>query len=308
MNTQQKTQHNPFIHFSWRTSMSLRSLWKGMALVAVLLLIASEAFAQLPVRTQRLELISPSNAARFSQTFTGAAATDIYTLAWPESHTQLTDASSGYLRVTRTGTTLSGTWVEISGSLVDGTGAAGQVAYWSDPNTLTGDAGFTYAGGGTVTIGTGGSGTVNVVGAGGVTLDGAAGTVEFGNVTLGAGGAVAGTIVNMDAVGSAGTYYITPSDNQAGAGTTNYIYVSNGDGTASWVANPTTNFNYGVTAGNGTYTQSITVTGMPATATVVVSTVGTDANIIQVTAIAAGSFTVQSTAPLDGSIAWMVNW
>jgi len=51
-------------------------------------------------------------------------------------------------------------------SLVDGTGLANQVAYWSDSNTVTGDTGFTYnAGTDVLTVGTSTFGTnVNIAG------------------------------------------------------------------------------------------------------------------------------------------------
>lgn len=295
MNTQTiGSQYSHFlIHNSWSSLMKLHSLWTGVAVLGAMLIFSTQAFAQLPVRTRSLQL-NGATSGYFQQT--APAATTTYSLEWPAS-TGITAGSSGYLRVTESSGNFTSQWVEISTSLVDGAGAAGQVAYWSDPNTLTGDADFTFDGT-NVTVGTSGTGVVI----------GSDGTVNMGGVVLTPG--TTDYTLTFDNATAAGSYYVTPSTNQAGAGTANYIYVSNGDGTGSWVASPTTNLEFGRTAGNGTYTQTITPTSMSATATVLVTWTGLSANIIQVTSQTATSFTVESTAPLDntGFINWQVNF
>lgn len=70
-------------------------------------------------------------------------------------------------------------------SLVDGTGTANQVTFWSDSNTITGDAGMTYnAGTDVLTVGTSTFGT-NVTVAGNLTVQGTTTTVDSTTVNIG---------------------------------------------------------------------------------------------------------------------------
>lgn len=69
-------------------------------------------------------------------------------------------------------------------SLVDGTGTANQVAYWSDSNTVTGDTGFTYnAGTDVLTVGTSTFGT-DVTIAGNLTVNGTTTTLNTTNILV----------------------------------------------------------------------------------------------------------------------------
>lgn len=98
-------------------------------------------------------------------------------------------------------------------SLVDGTGANTQLAYWTDSDTLAGDTGLTYnAGTDVLTVGTSTFGTdVNI--AGNLTVQGTTTTIDSTTVNIGdniivlnAAGTVADGGINViDAISTAGT-------------------------------------------------------------------------------------------------------
>lgn len=281
--------------------MRFSTFLKGGLFLAAFFIISSEAFAQLPVRTRTLQLLGATSGA---VTQDAPAVVTNYTVSWPANASAFTlDGNTGYLLGTRTAANdIDMTWVEISGSLVDGTGAAGQVAYWTDANTLAGDVGFTYAAGGTVTVGTAGDNGVIVLN------DGSANTS-----TVGTGAQTTNNTFNFDAPTTGGTYTVPVSTNGAGAGTTGYILVSNADGTSTWVQNPTRFLKAGVeTPVAGTYTHSVTfTTAYPAVPAVSLASFGptTDAFIMQITAVATTGFTVESSAPFTAAtrIHWVAN-
>ncbi len=278
--------------------MNFSTILKGAAVAASFALVVSEASAQLPVRTRTLQLLGSTSGALTQQ---AAATTTPYSVTWPSA--AHTDGTNAYLSSAAAGGNSTLSWVEINGSLVDGTGAAGQVAYFTDGNTLASSPDFAFAGS-TVTIGSGtntGVLTLNDVG-GGNTVSINPGS-QTGNVTA-----------TLDAPAGAGPHSVTipVSTNAAGAGTTSYIATSNGDGTFTWVANPTSGMQRGTVNGNvGAFTTTITVTGTPdlTNDVIIVSTsnsAGTG-NILQVTAVAANAITVSSTAPFDANdrISWV---
>lgn len=271
--------------------MNVSALLKSAAVAsAAFVALATTAQAQLPVRTQNLDLLgSTSGALRMN---TGATVTN-YTITWPSVTLGTNTGDAGYLRGTRNaGGNVDLNWEVITGSLVDGTGAAGQVAYFTDGNTLASSPNFSFAGS-TVTIGsTGNGGTLGVNN----------GTNTASINYTGADNDAAYTIPDVGAGG--GTFTVA-----TGQGTAGQVLLSGGPGApAVWTNYTAANLVFGRATGNNTYTQTINVTNLPATATVVVSPMSTDANIIQVTAVAAGSFTVQSTAPLSGDISYFANW
>jgi hypothetical protein len=161
-----------------------------------------------------------------------------------------------------------------------------------------------------------------------ISLNGAAATATLGhaslagtvilsdatnnNVTVNTGTQGFDWTLQTDAPGAVGTYYLTPSTNQALVATLDYIYVSNGDGTATWQQNPSAGLKAGVYthAGADAYTASVVFANAYAAA-VVPSVVVTyndaaNANIIQITAISNTGFTVTSTAPITAGDAF--NW
>lgn len=407
-----------FIHKSWRKSMRFSTLLKGAVLLATLMLLGTEAYAQLPVRTQRLILQGSTSGALTQQT--GAVTTD-YTVVWPSSSAHdgapNVDGDNALLFGTYTLATNTWTlsWVESDG-FVDGTGSVNHVTYWNpDDQTLSYTANFEWngttlgvgmdaqannagdpaAGAGNVMIGNGttaqiqlnvvaGEGTFGVSGAAGaagsvlvtsaagatsIDLDGATATATVGN------GAIAGTGVFTDATGvtnvnlagatgtatlgqdgddgqvvlydggagvaafrvtvdpgtqlanqtfnydnptaaattaQGGAFFVTPSTNQAGAGTLDYLYMSNADGTASWSTNPFTGIERGVAdPTDGAYSFAIVglVATPDATDLIMVSVIdqGGIGNIYTVTGFAANSFTVTASGPFTAGerIAWI---
>ncbi|NQW30287.1 MAG: hypothetical protein HQ472_07240 [Ignavibacteria bacterium] len=285
--------------------MRFSTFLKGGLLLAAFFIISSEAFAQLPVRTRTLQLLGSTSGA---VTQDAPAVVTPYTVSWPASATGfLADADKGYLLGTRTAANdIDMTWVQLSGDLVDGAGAAGQVAYWTDANTLAGDAGFTYTAGGTVTVGEAGNNGVVVFHDAGLAAD------DF-TTTLGNGTQTTNNTFNFDAPTVGGTYTVPVSTNGAGAGTTNFIFVSNGNGTGTWVTNPTAGLKSGiVTPANGAFSAAIVFgTAFALTPSVTVTASGPVANgyILQVTAITFNGCTVLSSAPFDGTdvINWVAN-
>lgn len=289
-----------FNHTTWSKTMRFSTFLKGGIFLAAFFIISSEAFAQLPVRTRTLQLLGATSGA---VTQDAPAVVTSYTVSWPAAPWGIVPATTGYLLGTLTGVNdVDMTWVEISGSLVDGTGAAGQVAYWSDANTLTGDAGFTYTAGGTITVGTAADNGVIVLN------DGSANTS-----TVGTGTQTTNNVFNFDAPTTGSTYTVPVSTNGAGAGTDGYIFVSNADGTGTWVTNPTAELKSGiVTPALNAFSAAIAfTTPFTATPSITVTASGPVANgyILQVTAVTVNGCTVLSSAPFDGTdvINWVAN-
>lgn len=313
--------------------MKFTSLWKGLAIAATLFLIGSEAFAQLPVRTQSLQLIGTTSG---TLTQRSAATTTSYYMQWPSAQPTNAIGDTAILYGVKTATGIDMDWRELTGDLVDGTGANGFVAWWQDANTLTYSNNFAWNG---TTLGVGTAGATGNVSVGDGTnvtgtLNGSAGDLTLGTnvaggpsgtVVLNEGGAAGSAItietgsqtngytVTFDDAPSTGSHVITPSTNNAGAGTIDYIFVSNGDGTGTWVANPTQSLKSGiVTPAANAYSAAVTFnTVYAAVPAVTVSAVGPVANgyILQVTGVSVNGFTILSSAPFDGTdtISWVAN-
>lgn len=330
----------PFIHSFGRSHMRFTSLWKGLAIAATLFLIGSEAFAQLPVRTQQLQMLG-TTAGRLL--FDTPATITNYTVTWPaDAAAFLADGDTSILVGVRAAANdINLGWRAVTGDLVDGIGSNGFIAWWQDGNTLTYSNNFAWTGtamnigtqngtaAGNINLGDGAAtattnfqasgaagdltlGNNSATGAGG-TLVLAEGGAAGSSITIETGSQTAGYTVNFDDAPAAGNHIITPSTNGAGAGTTNYIYVSNGNGTGTWVANPTQQLKSGsVQPAANAYSANITFnTVFTSTPVVTVTASGPVANgyILQVTAITTAGCTILSSAPFDGTdtISWVAN-
>ncbi len=137
------------IHILWSNSMNFSNLWKGLAVVAVLFLFSMEASAQLPVRTQNLQLINPAGGT-ITHTATAAGATgQSYTIVWPEEqdHDNAPNAAGDQAILLGTwaaSNTWTLEWVESDG-FVDGDGATNHVTFWNpDNNTLESQENFEF--------------------------------------------------------------------------------------------------------------------------------------------------------------------
>lgn len=315
--------------------MRLTSLWKGLAIAATLFLIGTEAFAQLPVRTQRLQMLGTTSG---TLTFDTPATITSYTVTWPDDAAAfVADGDQSVLIGTRIAANdIDLSWRAISGDLVDGTGTTGFVAWWSDANTLTYTNNFAWTGtalnigtqngtaAGDINLGNGAATAVTNFQASGtsgtLTLGSAAedGTIVLQDgdgetATIDPGDQAANTNFIFDSPTGGGNVYLTPSTNQAGAGTSGYIYVSNGNGTGTWVINPNTGMERGLAnPTDGAYSYAVTgLTATPdATDMIIVSSVDITAtptgNLLSVTAVAANSFTVSASGPFTSTerIAW----
>lgn len=286
------------IHFSFFriVLMTTSTFLKAAAIISVLILGIVEASAQLPVRTRQLQLLGSTSG---TLTHQAAATTTSYTLTWPAA--VVTAGNNGFLQSNDAGT-MSWFLVPTTEQLVtvDVNGAAGQVAYFTDGNTITSSPLFSFSGG-TVTVGDATNvGTVAI-------SDGSANTGSFVTTSL-AGNR---TYTLPDASGN-----VPVSTNTPGAGTTNYVAISNGDGTFTWVVSSTANLQRGriaLTAGN--FTQTITFPTayvLPVVASNVVVTaniLSTTGNLIQITGVTLTNFTIESTAPFTAGdeIMWSSN-
>lgn len=276
--------------------MNFSTILKGAAVAASFALVVSEASAQLPVRTRSLQLLS--NNANFvqHQAPNGLGASTTYT--WPTALPGVGNA--GVLRSDVAGV-LSWQEFDENTDIITGDGSNGQVAYFNGDNTITSSANFTYSGGGGIGVGnTAVAGTI-AIGDG----DSHTGTVQTANLT----GDQTYTLPNASG-------NIPVSTNTPVGGTENYIAVSNGDGTFTWVVSTTTNLQRGrvaLTAGN--FTQTVTFATpyiAPVTAANIVVTanmLSADANIFQITGVTLTGFTIESTAPFGASdeIMWTSN-
>ena len=320
--------------------MRFTSLWKGLAIAATIFLMASEAFAQLPVRTQQLQMLGTTSGRLLFDT---PATITNYTVTWPSDAAAFAaDGDTSILVGVRfAANDINLGWRAVTGDLVDGIGSNGFIAWWQDGNTLTYTNNFAWTGtamnigtqngtaSGSINLGDGAatattnftaSGTSGDVTLGNNSLAGAGGTLVLAeggaagsSITIETGAITNSYTVNFDNAPAAGNHIITPSTNAAGGGTANFIYVSNGDGTGSWVANPTQELKSGsvIPAANA-YSAAITFnTAFTSTPVVTVTPAGPVANgyILQVTAITVNGCTVLSSAPFDGTdtISWVAN-
>lgn len=274
--------------------MKFSSLLKGAAVTVALLAVVTEAQAQLPVRTTKLQLFNGANNVEQVMSSQGTAGT--YQAAWPSSTSAIPPSSTGFLLATKgaTGNDIEMTWVPISGSLLDGVGAAGQIAYFTDPNTIASDPKFTIAGG-DVTVG----------------AVGGAGSFTINNGTVGSkivnGGTTANTITIPEiGVGGAGNFVIS-----TGQGTVGQVLISAGPGLpATWQTIQ------GLTIKSGTVTPAaaatsgtIPVAGLSAVTEAVVSGNSSNGLIVYITSLSAASINWATTVPCNGteSICWFAN-
>jgi hypothetical protein len=233
------------IHKSWRNSMRFSTFLKGAVILAALLVLGTDAYAQLPVRTQRLILQGSTSGALTQQT--GAVTTD-YTVVWPSSSaTDQGVAANGdnallFGTYTLASNTWTLSWIESDG-FVDGTGALNHVTYWDPDNqTLHYSTNFEWngtrlgigmdneaadpdglgaAGPGNVVIGDGTNAQVQ--------LNVVAGQGSFGNATT-AGSVIASAGASGTSINLAGATATATLGNAATAGTailTNIAGVTN---------------------------------------------------------------------------------
>lgn len=274
--------------------MKFSSLLKGAAVTVALLAVVTEAQAQLPVRTTKLQLVNGAN--NVEQTMSSLGTAGSYSAAWPSSTGAIPASGTGFLLATKgaTGNNVEMTWVPISGSLLDGVGAAGQIAYFTDPNTIASDPKFTISGG-DVTVGAvGGAGSFTIV-----------------NATVGSkivnGGTTANTLTIPEiGVGGVGNFVIS-----TGQGTTGQVLISAGAGLpATWQTIQ------GLTIKSGSFTPTaaatsgtIAVTGLSAVTEAVISGNSANGLIVYITGIAGLNVTWATTVPCDGTekICWFAN-
>lgn len=279
------------------SSVKFSNLLKGLAVSAVLITCATEAYAQLPLRTRTLQLIGSTSG---TLTHEAAAATTSYTLTWPAAAP--TAGNNGFLQSDPAGT-MSWFLIPTGEQLVtvDANGAAGQVAYFTDANSLTSSPRFQYDdASANLTLGNttpGGQNGTIILGDG----DSHAGTINVANLTA------AQSYTLPDASGTIPVTTNTPAPATAG-----FILVANADGTSTWTANPLANVERGVfTPTAGSYTAAITVTGTPdLTNDVILVTsydTGGGGQVLQVTGVAAGTITVSASGPFVGTerISWI---
>lgn len=299
--------HIPFTHIFWSTSMKFSSILKGLILTAALFMFVSEAAAQLPVRTRELRLLGATSGIITQNT---VAATATYTVTWPSTATAVAANHKSFLYAAAgsTATQQDLAWFDVNGDLVDndnGSGLAGQVTYWADDNSVTGEADFLWDE--TTNTLTMGSATVSGI----VELISGAFTGTLRTATL-----TANNTYVLPTV-PAGTYNIPVSTNLPSTTVDDQILLSNIDGTATWSTNPFAGVERGTADpadGAFTHTQA-TVGTIDAFATfndlIMVSSIDVNAsptgNILSVTAVAANSFTVSSSGPFGATerISWL---
>lgn len=274
--------------------MNFSTILKGAAVAASFALVVSEASAQLPVRTQQLRLLAPDGSGHIAHQAPNTTTT--HTLTWPAALPTGTD--NGVLRTTSAGI-LSWQTIPAGDDIITGQGSNGQVAYFDGTNTITSSPTMTFDGTGGLDLGGTGAGTLTL---------GSSGTGNP-NVVIGSN-STNGATFNLPSYGtSSGPFNVVATTN---SGTTNQIPVVQSDGTVQWVDNPVTGMQRGTVNGTvNAYSQVITVVGTPdlTNDVIIVSTsnsAGTG-NILQVTAVAANSITVSSTAPFDANdrISWI---
>lgn len=290
--------------------MKFSPILKGLAISVALFALVSEASAQLPVRTRTLQLVG-STSGTLSQN--ADAVTTSYTVTWPaaSAHTTPLAGEQYFLRSSfgagnATQTTLS--WFAVTGDLVDnfnGSGLAGQVTFWQDNNSITGETGFLWsAANNTLTIGQTGE-TAEIVFTNGTQT----GTFQTAALT-------SNHTYNLPNITGAGPFAlnIPVSTNLPDLVAPDQILLSNIVGSARWATNPFAGVERGLAdPTDGAY--SYAVTGLTATPDgtdlLIVSSVDITltptGNILAVTAVGANQFTVSSTGPFTGTerIAWL---
>ncbi|MBC8125399.1 MAG: hypothetical protein H7X70_06660 [Candidatus Kapabacteria bacterium] len=288
--------------------MKFSSILKGLILTVALFTFVSEAAAQLPVRTRSLQLLGITSGTLTQNTPT---VTVDYTVTWPAAGVAVIAGHKSFLYATAlsTATQQNLAWFDVNGDIVDnnaGTGLAGQVTYWADDNSITGEAGFLWSAlNNTLTIGEAASPAEIVYVSGAFT-----GTLQTAALT-------ANTVYNLPAVPAA-PVFIPVATGVPSVAVDDQILLSNIDGTATWSANPFAGVERGTADpadGAFTHTQAtvgaIDAFGIAFNDLIMVSSIDVNAsptgNILSVTAVAANSFTISSSGPFGATerISWL---
>ncbi|HLP28434.1 MAG TPA: hypothetical protein VK147_07330 [Candidatus Didemnitutus sp.] len=288
--------------------MKFSSILKGLILTAALFMFVSEAAAQLPVRTRELRLLGATSGILTQNV--PLVVTD-YTVTWPSAGVAVAAGHKSFLYADAgsTATQQNLAWFDVNGDIVDndaGSGLAGQVTYWADDNSVTGEVGFLWNDGtNTLTMGEAGA-TAEIVFTNGTntgTVQTAAltanHTYSFPNIT-GAGPFSVNIPVATNLPGT------LPADEDQ-------ILLSNNDGTATWSANPFAGIQRGLdNPADAAFTHTVTLVAATADATdlIMVSSVdvgGTTGNILTVSAVGVNQFTVNASGPFTTTerIAWI---
>lgn len=284
--------------------MKFSSILKGLALTVALFMSVSEATAQLPVRTRSLQLLGTTSG---TLTQVAAATTASFSVTWPSANaTWPAVGVTQYFLRTSTGTPGNSdlSWFGVNGDLVDndaGSGLAGQVTYWADDNSITGEAGFLWnATTNTLTMGQAGA-AAEIIFTNGTSTS----TFQTSNVTT-------NVVYNLPTVPT-GTVYIPVADALPSTTVNDQILLSNVDGTATWSDNPFAGIQRGVAdPGDGSFSVTVTLVAVTADATdmIMASSLdvgGSTGNILSVTAVGLNQFTVQSSGPFTATerVAWI---
>ena len=274
-----------FIHKSWRKSMRFSTLLKGAVLLATLMLLGTEAYAQLPVRTQRLILQGSTSGALTQQT--GAVTTD-YTVVWPSSsaHDGAPNADGDNALLFGTYTLATNTWTLSwmeSDGFVDGTGSLNHVTYWNpDDQTLSYTPNFEWDG---TTLGVGMDGEANNAG------DPAAGA---GNVMIGNGTTAQ---IQLNVVAGEGTFGVVGAAGAAGS-----VLVTSAAGATSIALNgatATATVGNAAIAGTGVFTDATGVANVNLAGATGTATLGQDGDDGQVVLYDGGAGAAAFTVTVD---------
>lgn len=299
--TTQTTNHNPLPTFLWSSSMKFSSILRGLVLTAALLILGTEAYAQLPVRTQQLQLRGTVSG---TLTQTTAATTSDYTVVWPSADFGYTGPGTE-TAVMMGDMTAAGTvnlrWREIDNDLIDGLGASGEIAWFLDANTIRSNPTVTYEANTVILGDTNASGGI-------LRIIATGSTANWSNFT---------TTVNQNTnwvfpdYGAATTLNVTATENAPAA---NQIIRADASGVPQWVDDPFYNAERGLAnPDDNVYTYTIGgLVGTPdATDVIMVTSVdisGTPTgNILTVSAVAANQFTVTASGPFTSTerISWL---
>lgn len=275
--------------------MKVSTFFKGCILAAALLLVSTEAFAQLPVRTRSLQLLGSTSGTLTQQ---ASATTTSYSVTWPAATWSATNGDTAVLtgQITGGGTGVDLVWQDVTGSLIDGFGTAGQIAYFEDANTIVSSPNFTVtAATGVMTIGAttvAGSIVINSSGAGN------------NDVTLNTNSTTGGTF-NFPTYGAGtGPFNVVATTD---IGTVGQIPIVQADGSITWEDNPVANAQRGIAdPTDGAFSFGITVVGTPdfANDLILVSSIdngGNTGNILAVTGVALNTITVSASGPFTGT-------
>lgn len=279
--------------------MKFSNLLKSAIVVATLLLTASEAYAQLPVRTRALQLLDPSGGTNYVQHATRAGVTANYNINWPNALPGVGFAAAtdtAILIATPGGGGANLDWYLWSpGGGLDGTGNTNEITFWVDANTLDGDPSLMISVGARTSV---------TIGAAGVPGD-----LNINNGTQ-------TTNMHADSASAAREYSLPDYSGtvvvavNAGSQNVDDILVWTATG-PQWQPNPLADYQFGFdTPAAGVFSDNVTFpVAFAGTPVVTIGFNAGTANIIQLTAVNATGFTYESTAPFDGTerIMWMAN-